>query len=471
MMPDDTLPLTTARRAGIVTAVVGLYVIAGKLGLTLAFLHPSATPVWAPTGIAIAVLLLYGPGWWPAIWVGAFLVNLTTAGNVFTSIGIATGNALEGWLGAYCIQRWAGGTLVFHRTHTILLFVALAAGLSTIVSATLGPTSLALGGFARWHDYPGIWLTWWLGDATGAILVAPVLLLWLAPARGGPSARPGLELSVLAVVLILVGETVFSSVPSATTRRAALAFLCFPVILWPAFRFSAREAATSVVVLAGIAIHGTLHGGGPFARFPINTSLLLLQSFLGVAAVTGLVVSAAVAARRDAERQLRHLSVSDPATGLANYREFMAVLEREVQRFGRTKRPFAVLFLDVDRLKAINDQHGHLTGTRALCRVGEALKATCRAIDVPARYGGDEFALVLPESDARAALQAGRRVAERLASDTERPPVTVSIGVAVCPDDGATPETLLSSADRALYAVKPGHRRASPGGTEARKLK
>jgi len=458
MMPGDTNPhlLPSPRRAGTLTAVVVLYVIAGKLGLTLAFLHPSATAVWAPTGIAIAVLLLYGPGFWPAIWLGAFLVNLTTAGNLFTSIGIATGNTLEGLLGAYCVRRWAGGAVVFHRSRTILLFVVLAAGLSPIVSATIGPTSLALGGFARWADYPGIWLTWWLGDATGAILVTPAILLWLAPARGGPSTRPGLELTVLTVVLILVGEGVFSGVPSGPTRRAALAFLCFPVILWPAFRFSARETATAVVVLAGMAIHGTLHGGGPFARFPINSSLLLLQTFLGVAAVTGLVVSAAVAARRDAERQLRHLSVSDPVTGLANYRELLAVLEREVQRFGRTRRPFAVLFLDVDRLKEINDRHGHLAGTRALCRVAGALKATCRAVDVPARYGGDEFALVLPESDARAALQAGRRVAERLGADTERPPVSVSVGVAVCPDDGATAEALLGSADRALYAAKPG---------------
>src|ERR687888_2762079 len=124
-----------------------IYFVAGKLGLMLASLHASASPVWPPAGIALAALLLLGYRAWPAIFVGAFLVNMTTAGNVATSLVIATGNTLEGLVGAWLVNRFAGGTNVFRRSQDIFKFMGLAAGLSTMLSATLGVTSLALGGY------------------------------------------------------------------------------------------------------------------------------------------------------------------------------------------------------------------------------------------------------------------------------------------------------------------------------------
>lgn len=247
---------------------------------------------------------------------------------------------------------------------------------------------------------------------------------------------------------------VFDGLIPSPTKNYPLEFICIPLFIWAAFRFGTREAATAILLVSAIATWGTLQGYGPFARASRNESLLLLQAFMGVTAVMTLVLAAEVSERRKGEERLRQLSVTDPLTGLANYRHLATVIETEITRALRTGRPFAILFLDLDNLKVTNDRHGHLAGSRALVRVAEALRLSSRAMDTAARFGGDEFALVLPETAEPAARHVGRRIGERLAADAEPPPVSVSIGVAEYPRDGQTAEALLARADRLLYEVK-----------------
>jgi diguanylate cyclase (GGDEF)-like protein/PAS domain S-box-containing protein len=158
--------------------------------------------------------------------------------------------------------------------------------------------------------------------------------------------------------------------------------------------------------------------------------------------------------RKRAEERLRFLASHDPLTGLANYRKLMEAIETELERWARSKRSFALLMLDLDGLKVINDKFGHLVGSRALCRLADVLQRHCRAIDTAARYGGDEFVVVLVESDRNAAIAAANRMRDRVAKDGEKPPLSVSIGVTVCPEDGETVETLLAAADQELYKQK-----------------
>jgi len=152
--------------------------------------------------------------------------------------------------------------------------------------------------------------------------------------------------------------------------------------------------------------------------------------------------------------QVRTMAVSDPLTGLANYRRLISVLEAELDRSRRTQRPFSIVLLDMDGLKVINDHYGHLTGSRALVRLGKILRNHSRAIDTAARYGGDEFALVLPEAGKDIASRVVSRIRERLAGEPEQPALSVSAGVAAFPEDGDSPEKLLGAADHALYAMK-----------------
>jgi diguanylate cyclase (GGDEF)-like protein len=160
--------------------------------------------------------------------------------------------------------------------------------------------------------------------------------------------------------------------------------------------------------------------------------------------------------------RVRHMAVSDPLTGLANYRRLLDVLENETERTDRSGRPFAVLLLDLDGLKLINDSYGHLVGSRAICRVADILRIHCRAIDTAARYGGDEFALVLPESQEDEARRVIDRIREVMANDDEPPRISASIGTAVYRGDGERIEKLLSEADQQLYAEKAKRARRTP---------
>jgi diguanylate cyclase (GGDEF)-like protein/PAS domain S-box-containing protein len=172
------------------------------------------------------------------------------------------------------------------------------------------------------------------------------------------------------------------------------------------------------------------------------------------------VIAEDVTKQREIDVHLRQQATSDPLTGLANYRRLVDVLDSEIKRSKRSRKGFALLFFDVDGLKLINDRYGHITGNQALCRLADVLSSSCRDIDTPARFAGDEFAVVLPEIQARDAKQVAQRVCESLANDANGPTLSVSVGIAVYPQDGNSIETLLCEADSRLYSMK--HQKALP---------
>ena len=443
----------SVRRVLLLFGLAAVYFVAAKLGLRFAYINSSVTTVWPPAGIALAGFVLLGYRVWPAILGAAFLANVTTTGAVLPSVGIAIGNTAEGLLGAYLVNRFARGGRVFDRVGDIVRFTALAALVSTIVSASIGVTSLAVGGLMSWTDAPRVWLTWWLGDAVGDIVIAPALILWIGvkPAPRWNRAQL-LEALVVAAVSALVTFAMFGGLfPS---RHYPVTVLLWPVLIWVAFRFSPREAASAMLIVSAIAIGRTLQGVGPLSAYAANERLVLLQVWTGITAATSLVLAAVVAVQRELQGTWRELAVTDALTGLANHRQLTQALEAEIRRSRRTGQPMAVVLLDLDGLKQINDRHGHLAGSMAIRRVAEALLGSCRATDTAARFGGDEFALILPETGEAAAWHVARGVADRLATDAEKPNLSISVGVAVYPGHGETVEALLNAADVALYETK-----------------
>lgn len=332
-----------------ITLLTAVYFVVGKLGLMLAFVHASATAVWPASGFALTAFLVAGYRVWPAIFLGAFLVNLTTVGTVATSIGIGTGNMLEGLIGAYLVNRFANGPKALDRARDFFRFVVSAALVSTIASATIGVTSLALGGFADWTNYGTIWLTWWLGDSVSDLVVAPLLIHWSRKPLLRLKPKQTLEAAAALLCLLLVGLIVFGGLFPSADKSYPLEYVSFPFLIWIAYRFGPRVATMGIAMLSGIAIRGTLVGLGPFVRETTNESLLLLQAFMGVMAVMTLALGAVVSERRRSDEERSRLLVHERQASMeaANGRKrVVKILESITEVFLALDREWRITYLN-----------------------------------------------------------------------------------------------------------------------------
>jgi signal transduction histidine kinase/ActR/RegA family two-component response regulator len=293
----------------LVAAVAALYFGAAKVGLTMAFLAEQVSPVWPATGIAVAAVLLLGPRVWPGIALGAFLANATADEPLLVAAGIAVGNTLEALAAGWLLQRGRRFRLGLDGVADALALVGLAAGLSTAVAATVGVTSLCAGGVEPWSHFGALWGVWWLGDAMGALVMAPLLLTWLAPQRVKWEPRRALELAGGVALGAIVCALVFAARPApALAPGPSLEYAAFPFLVWAALRGGPRGATLVTFVTSAVAIGGTLVGSGPFSHAPPHEALVLLQAYMGVVALTGLFLAAAIAECDRAERARAELS-------------------------------------------------------------------------------------------------------------------------------------------------------------------
>ena len=276
-----------------------VYFAAAELGLSLASLHTNVTPVWPPAGIAIASLLIFGPQLWPGILLGAFTANLLTDIPVASAIGIAVGNTLQALVAYWLLLRVLHWQRSLDSLGAVMSFVVCAAVIAPLISATIGSLSLCLGGAAQWSGFTSLWLTWWIGDGFGALIVGSFLLSWNKPGKLSSSDIP--ELAALFISLFIVVMFVFGGWFPGPVKTYPLAYLCLPFLLWAALKFDQRIVTIAIVVMAAVAVWGAKQGYGSFVQPNPNVSLLLLIAFVGTTSLTTLIVGAVTNERRTAE--------------------------------------------------------------------------------------------------------------------------------------------------------------------------
>jgi PAS domain S-box-containing protein len=277
-------------------AVCGAYVVTARFGINLSVAHGVITPVWAPSGVALAALLIFGRGLWPAVWLGAFLANATSGVDPPVAAAIAVGNTLEAVVAVWFLRR-VGFRIGLGRVQDVLAFVA-AAGLGTLVAATNGVTVLSLAD-ARVGSYGSDWLLWWFGDAVGVLMVTPILLVASVQRRKRPETRRLLEGLLVLGLLIGLSATVFLA------GGWRYPYLLFALLLWAVLRFRQLGAAASSFVVGLIATVGTMTGAVPIAGTDATTRVQIIQALVGLLAVSLLVVGATLVERETANEAVR----------------------------------------------------------------------------------------------------------------------------------------------------------------------
>jgi PAS domain S-box/diguanylate cyclase (GGDEF) domain len=612
------------QKFAVMIIVAALYGGAGHLGVLTAIPPGHATAIWPASGIALAAVIVFGRWVWPAIWVGSFAVNILissthgfTTSALLAATLIATG-ATAGALVARALLERSDLRFLLSRVDPTVRFMLLGAVGSSIVSATIGTSTVLLLEALHGGRTVETWLTWWLGDTAGILIMTPLILSWLDPATRLPRR---LRLESFAVVALLAVLTIVVF----TDTRYHLGYLPIPILIFTAFRYRRRGSTVALFIVSTVSVVATVHGLGPFSLsyLSLNESLLMLQSFLAVVAATTLSLDAvisereskaevleqekrrsheaelrAIAAehaaeversrlreaalgkqlmeeelrtayviqsssdliwrvspewmckyvspacrsvlgyepeelvgrslydvmhpeeqeeirslhsilingsatsvvshrlrrkdnqfvwfetssrairhphssstseiiatsrditdRKRAEDQVEYQAYHDWMTGLPNrvlFEDRCAVALAQARRFDRK---MALLFLDLDRFKNVNDSYGHAVGDQLLQEAAWRMKTCLREVDTLARLGGDEFTLMVPDlGDAEDAAVVAAKLHERLTQpfliDNHEFFVGVSIGIAIYPHDGIDVESLLRSADGAMYRVK-----------------
>lgn len=307
-----------------------VYFATAKFGLNIDAVSGFATLVWPPTGIALAGILILGYRYWPGISLAAFFVNFTTGAPWWVAAGIALGNTLEPVLGAYWLKRVVGFENPLERLKDVFGLVMIAAVLATLISATIGVTSLWLGDVISFSSYGATWTAWWVGDMLGALVVAPLLLVWSQPVRTFRSELL-IEILVLAFLLTGVSILVFQGYPNIGVQPFTFVYILFPILIAIALRFGQRGGTMATFIVSLIAVWNAVDRSSEVVDADLSQNLLLLQSFMGITAVTFMTMAAVVAEREQTQKRQQQLALT--AKTLTKQRSRLMALNQAKDEF------------------------------------------------------------------------------------------------------------------------------------------
>jgi signal transduction histidine kinase len=284
-----------------------VYFVTAKIGLSLGAVSGFATLVWPPTGIALAAMLLLGYRYWPSIALGAFLVNFLTGASLPVAFGISAGNTLEALIGAYLLIRFTKIHISLERVRDVMGLIFFGAIGSTLVSATIGTTSLYAGGIISSSALNETWVAWWVGDALGNLIIAPLILVLSARFRYPVVPQRIIKAIAPVALLIAVSFVVFYGLPRLGVGPFHFYYIVFPMLVWIALKFGQRGGVIATFIVSFIAIWGTVATHDSSADLTLGQSLLLLQSFIGIMAATFMTMAAVVSEREQTQKQEQQL--------------------------------------------------------------------------------------------------------------------------------------------------------------------
>ncbi len=396
-------------RIAVILALAAVYYGSARLGLALAVDAQHVTAIWPPTGIALAAVLLLGSQVWPGIAIGAFAVNFGMGEPAATAMGIATGNTLEALVAAWLLRHVARFDPRLQRVRDVIALVLCSAVFSTMIAATIGVTSLCLGGVQPWARFHDLWMLWWIGDAGGAMLAAPILLVWSTSRLRLTTPLQQAEAAALIASFLYASLAVFSTPPGGFT------YPLFPFVVWAALRFGLHGATFVTFTASVLAIWGTMNGMGPFSRVPLEQGMVRLQTFMPVLGITGLLLAAALteraaamAALKDADRRkneflatLAH-ELRNPLAPLANALSIARHpgtdaprRDEALQIIARQTRHLVQLvddLLDMARLS-----HGKIDLRKERVQLAEIIRGAVETVDPAMRAHRHSLSVEMPE--------------------------------------------------------------------------
>lgn len=434
------------------------YFVLAKLGLSFTSVADNITLIWPPSGLALFALLILGRGFWPWIVVASFITNLTTDISVYACIGIALGNALEAIVGVYLLRRFGFNNQLSH-VRDVLYLALFAAGLSTMIAATIGVLSLASFSVISWSSFAKAWITWWMGDSLGILAFTPFFISWWFKYPKQINRSVVIEAVALVLGVIIISEFIFGLQSLIFDDSLPLAYMTFPFLIWASMRFGLRGVTSVTLIIGSIILLNIMFQLGLFANQDTVKSIILLWFYSNFLAITSVVLTTVVEERREAERGMRHLAEHDHLTHLPNRRALVDRIGQAIIHAARRHEKFALLFLDLDRFKVVNDSLGHSKGDELLISVSQRLLSCVRKEDTVSRIGGDEFVILLRGIEHVDDIYS---ISNKIIS-TMSQPISIgeleihssfSIGICLYPNDGDDAEVLLKHADIAMYRAK-----------------
>ncbi len=479
-------------------ALIGLAYLAGAwLGVTQTITPEGIAILWPPNAILLSAFLLLPRRQWPLVAVVALIAECIAdipAFPLWAAVAFGLINLLETALAATLIRRTVGERFDFDSLRRGGYFLLYAPLLGSALAGVLGATVYTVLGRAD-TGFLTLWRLWWFGDALGLMLLTPlIVVLWRQFPRALPRVHwPRLiELLVLWGLVLGLGFQIYTS-----TGQDAFGFHLTPITLlpfgaWAAARFGVRGAAMTVILIAVMVIGFMVRGHHPYTDLAPEHAVWLMQEYLAVVAVLSiglaillheirkqrdeleLRVAERTAELETANRRLQEMATTDHLTGIANRRHFHDQATRTLRRRAGGNKPASLAMLDLDHFKRINDTHGHEAGDRVINQVVRIVRDTIRPSDLLGRFGGEEFLLLLPDTDPDSALEIAERIRRKVRNasyDNRGSPIdmTVSIGVAAW-DGEQSLETLIRAADSAMYQAKEAGRdqvRSAPASLDA----